>query len=968
MAAGRGKGDPMAGLLSGLGGIDPNLFNKPTMGQLRNKQQSPAVPPKPVSQPPRPDTIAAVGSPVRSEAGPSDSFSSQRSPATKTNPKRSGAVADDLDSFFGSAKPSAPPSTAGSYAPSPANMASPAASLGHPDTQQDADFFGNFSPAPQPAGKASAASARQVQHQQVAMDPFDLFGEGSTVPAPVAAASQEAGADDGLFGDIQGSVSHAQHQQDSHLISPPARTPEPQRQDLLPARSPKSVTSYGQPPQRQGRSTLPRRSSSFTTAGSPDSRSSAPDSFTQGSLATDRLRAAGRATPGGASALGSTRQYGSSSSSDTTAAVQGSPGTSASPLSSLGQPQRTPSLRTRRSSDDGRGSRKGPLEEGASPAAEAASGGRHPDPYMHEDPYMVGGQSGGRAQGSGNVEQTAKQWLTGGQKWLKSAGKKLATVAKESASEIQKRLETVDVKMHKGKGMRVGDDGEEVPAYYHQWAVKIQDMSPARQADVLDQLGEEDRLIVQRILDHAAVQRSNDSAMSGISQSQRSCTRPVSPIGSDSSPRPLPYPGATGTSWAGSSHPSTRPASPQAERAGDSRKSAQAEQGARNAESASARQTSAQQKLKLAADLGIFDFESQSSAEMEETHAESRAAESRLADPEPVRAAPQSTSAPAQHSQQRPQQPAPIEADFLGFGSGQEAAEEIFMPDSPPADSSQAFAAELSQSPYPVPPGPQAATPDGLADFFSAPVAASSSSEGRAQSSTAHIDDMFSAGPTPAPKPSAAASPAASSSQNSRQSPGGGVSAGAGTGSKAVPKPAPKAAPASMIDFGDEAKLLAENPDLYKGLEEVAGEPAYRKELREKRLREMHQRMQAQLAEKLARDAAESSEKEEKVDLRGRIVKPRIDAWTQGKKDNIRALLSTLHTVLWEGSGWNPPGMTDLVETGKVKKQYMKANLIIHPDKVKQKGGTVEQIVIADMAFDVLKTAWAKFESGELRK
>ena len=61
-----------------------------------------------------------------------------------------------------------------------------------------------------------------------------------------------------------------------------------------------------------------------------------------------------------------------------------------------------------------------------------------------------GGQSSGRAQGSGNVEQTAKQWLTGGQKWLKSAGKKLATVAKESASEIQKRLETVDVKMQKG--------------------------------------------------------------------------------------------------------------------------------------------------------------------------------------------------------------------------------------------------------------------------------------------------------------------------------------------------------------------------------------------------------------------------------------------------------------------------------------------------------------------------------------
>ena len=216
--------------------------------------------------------------------------------------------------------------------------------------------------------------------------------------------------------------------------------------------------------------------------------------------------------------------------------------------------------------------------------------------------------------------------------------------------------------------MRVGDDGEEVPAYYHQWAAKIQDMSPARQADVLDQLGEEDRLIVQRILDHAAVQRSNDSAVSGISHSQRSRTRHVSPTGSDSSPPPPPYPGAAGTSRAGNSRPSTRPASPHAERAGDSRKAAQAEQGGRGAESASARgQSSAQQKPKSAADLGIFDFESQSSAELEETCAESRAAESRVAESreaeaEPVRAAPHRTSAPAQHSQQRPQQPGRLSA------------------------------------------------------------------------------------------------------------------------------------------------------------------------------------------------------------------------------------------------------------------------------------------------------------------
>lgn len=63
-----------------------------------------------------------------------------------------------------------------------------------------------------------------------------------------------------------------------------------------------------------------------------------------------------------------------------------------------------------------------------------------------------GGSGSGSVSGSGsgNVEQTAKQWLTGGQKWLKSAGKKIANAAKESASEIQKRLETVDAKVPRG--------------------------------------------------------------------------------------------------------------------------------------------------------------------------------------------------------------------------------------------------------------------------------------------------------------------------------------------------------------------------------------------------------------------------------------------------------------------------------------------------------------------------------------
>ena len=71
--------------------------------------------------------------------------------------------------------------------------------------------------------------------------------------------------------------------------------------------------------------------------------------------------------------------------------------------------------------------------------------------------------------------------------------------------------------------------------------------------------------------------------------------------------------------------------------------------------------------------------------------------------------------------------------------------------------------------------------------------------------------------------------------------------------------------------------------------------------------------------------------------------------------------------MLWEGSGWSRPSMTDLVDAAKVKRAYMRANLVVPPDKVKQKGGSVEHIVIADIAFDALKGAWAKFEAAELR-
>jgi hypothetical protein len=144
-----------------------------------------------------------------------------------------------------------------------------------------------------------------------------------------------------------------------------------------------------------------------------------------------------------------------------------------------------------------------------------------------------------------------------------------------------------------------------------------------------------------------------------------------------------------------------------------------------------------------------------------------------------------------------------------------------------------------------------------------------------------------------------------------------------------------------------------------------ADEPEIRRILREKRQAQERERIARQVATARDREAKETAEKEGKVAIREKL-RPEMDAWSAGKKDNIRSLLCTMSTVLWEGSGWNPPTIADVMEPARVKRWYMKANLLVHPDKVKQKEGTLEQLVRAEMIFDVLKTAWGIFQTKEL--
>jgi tetratricopeptide (TPR) repeat protein len=85
-----------------------------------------------------------------------------------------------------------------------------------------------------------------------------------------------------------------------------------------------------------------------------------------------------------------------------------------------------------------------------------------------------------------------------------------------------------------------------------------------------------------------------------------------------------------------------------------------------------------------------------------------------------------------------------------------------------------------------------------------------------------------------------------------------------------------------------------------------------------------------------ASSQALESEEELKASLKD-TVDARLMAWKGGKETNIRALLASLDTVLWEDIVKDMGGkvaLSELVLEGQVKKRYMRAVGRVHPDKV----------------------------------
>eukprot|EP00257_Ricinus_communis_P017740 XP_015576256.1 auxilin-like protein 1 [Ricinus communis] len=149
-----------------------------------------------------------------------------------------------------------------------------------------------------------------------------------------------------------------------------------------------------------------------------------------------------------------------------------------------------------------------------------------------------------------------------------------------------------------------------------------------------------------------------------------------------------------------------------------------------------------------------------------------------------------------------------------------------------------------------------------------------------------------------------------------------------------------------------------------EGFEGVEGESAQRCRARLERYRRTAERAAKALAEKNMRDLLAQREQAERNRL-AETLDADVKRWSSGKEGNLRALLSTLQYILGPNSGWQPIPLTEVITAAAVKKAYRKATLCVHPDKLQQRGASIQQKYICEKVFDLLKEAWNKFNSEE---
>jgi len=128
------------------------------------------------------------------------------------------------------------------------------------------------------------------------------------------------------------------------------------------------------------------------------------------------------------------------------------------------------------------------------------------------------------------------------------------------------------------------------------------------------------------------------------------------------------------------------------------------------------------------------------------------------------------------------------------------------------------------------------------------------------------------------------------------------------------------------------------------------------------RVKEMEDAQQNAINDLKQREAKVQQDADEE-DLVRKRLEPKLRAWSEehGKKKQLRALLSSLHMILWEGSGWKQVSLGDILEEKKARRCYLKATLKVHPDKTRDLDA--EKRFIAKRVFDALSQAMTDFEN-----
>lgn len=129
------------------------------------------------------------------------------------------------------------------------------------------------------------------------------------------------------------------------------------------------------------------------------------------------------------------------------------------------------------------------------------------------------------------------------------------------------------------------------------------------------------------------------------------------------------------------------------------------------------------------------------------------------------------------------------------------------------------------------------------------------------------------------------------------------------------------------------------------------------------RVNEMKESQAKALAEVRAREEKKKADEAEE-DMVRKKLEPKIKAWSEehGKKKQLRALLASLHTILWPGANWKQVSIGDLLDDSKVKRCFHKASRVVHPDKTHHLNA--EQRFLAKRIFDALSQAKTEFDNG----